>query len=168
MTRDAPVRGAGTARFRYGWGWGEPKLEPDGLRGVGVADFDRRRTRVVGVPIPPRSVEEMRRTPISRPLDFVVLRLMGRKLARQKPHELYFEDGRCWVRRDDEWRELPDVEDPASDLVRPMKPSRAGEPMWHVVELTELGCDFDGPDLRAEWRAAAHAGTIQSRDRATD
>jgi hypothetical protein len=23
--------------------------------------------------------------------------------------------------------------------------------MWHVVEVTELGCDYDEPDLWAEW-----------------
>jgi hypothetical protein len=160
MNPDAEqTRPTGTARFRYGWGWGEPKLEPGGLRGVGVADFDARRTRVVGVAIPTRAIEEMRTTPISQPLNFLFFRVLGRKLVGQDTRELYFEDGQAWLRHKDEWRELPGVDDPTAELVRPMSPSRrTGEPMWHVVELTELGCDFDAPDLWADWRAAAGPG----------
>jgi hypothetical protein len=29
-----------------------------------------------------------------------------------------------------------------------------GEQMWHVVEVTEVGGDYDEPDLWAEWAEA--------------
>jgi hypothetical protein len=79
------VREQRTARFSYGWAWGDPALQPDGLRGVGVTDFSL--TRVVGVPIPARSLEQMRAVPIRRPLSWLFFRFVSRKLRHQTPDE---------------------------------------------------------------------------------
>jgi hypothetical protein len=153
------------ARFRYGWAWGSPELPPDGLRGVGVTDLERRRTRAVGVAIPPRVVRQMNAVSARNPFSWIVFRLLGRKLSDQSPHEYRFEQGEAWFRTSssEEWRPLDSVPDPAA-LITELTPGPivieaersgyTGEQMWHVVEVTEVGCDYDDPDLWAEWAEA--------------
>jgi hypothetical protein len=82
-----------TASFRHGWAWGSPEIPSDGLRGVGVVDFERGVTRVVGVAIPPRVVAGMRAISIRRPLHWVFFGLLGRKLQHQSGAESRFAPG---------------------------------------------------------------------------
>jgi len=79
-----------TASFRHGWAWGSPEIPADGLRGVGVVDFERGLTRVVGVGIPPRIVRGMRAVSIHRPLRWMFFGLLGRKLQHQSGTEERF------------------------------------------------------------------------------
>jgi hypothetical protein len=79
-----------TASFRYGWAWGSPEIPPDGLRGVGTADFEQRETRVVGVAIPPRVVRQMRAISFRHPLRWLFFGLLGRKLEHQAASEHRF------------------------------------------------------------------------------
>jgi hypothetical protein len=79
-----------TASFRHGWAWGSPEIPADGLRGVGVVDFERGLTRVVGVGIPPRIVRGMRAVSIRRPLRWIFFGLLGRKLQHQSGTEERF------------------------------------------------------------------------------
>src|SRR3954451_3170436 len=82
-----------TARFRFGWAWGSAEMQPDGLRGVGVANLTKRTTRVVGVAVPPGVVSEMREVSARRPFTWLVGRLMARKLRDQRPTEYRWEQG---------------------------------------------------------------------------
>jgi hypothetical protein len=82
-----------TASFKHGWAWGSPDIPADGLRGVGVVDFERGLTRVVGVAIPPRVVGQMRAVSIRRPLDRVFFGLLGRGLQHQSGGEDRFGAG---------------------------------------------------------------------------
>jgi hypothetical protein len=134
----------------------------DGLRGVGVTDLENRRTRAVGVPIPPRVLRQMNELSGRNPFRWLFYRLVARKLRNLKPSEYRFEQGSAWYRTPprEEWRPLASVPDPGAPIedvalgaiALPGEPSGyTGEPMWHVVEVTELGCDYDAPDLWAEW-----------------
>jgi len=152
-----------TARFRYGWAWGSPELRSDGLRGVGVTDLERRRTRAVGVAIPPQLLSQMRAVPARNPFRWALARLLARRLTGLRPSEYRFEDGEGWFRTPprEEWQPLgAEVADPAAPIealevgsvaVPAKRSGYTGEEMWHVVEVTELGCDYDAPDLWAEW-----------------
>jgi hypothetical protein len=152
-----------TARFRFGWAWGTPEMRPDGVRGVGVTDLAKRTTRAVGVAIPPRVLLQMRAVSPRRPGAWVLGRLMVRKLANQKPSEYRWVkgDGSYRTPPDDDWHSVHPAPDPAAPIqelaigpvATPGEPSGyTGEPMWNVVEVTEVGCDYNGPDLWAEWQ----------------
>jgi hypothetical protein len=152
-----------TARFRFGWAWGTPELPPDGLRGVGVTDLASGTTRAVGVAIPPRVLRQMREISARKPLGWLVGRLMARKLRDQRPTEYRWKQGEGWYHGQpgDEWHPIPEVPDPAAAIeelalgpiaIPADRSGWTGEPMWRVVEITEVGCDYDAPDLWAEWQ----------------
>ena len=152
-----------TARFRFGWAWGSPELQPDGLRGVGVTDIASGTTRAVGVAIPPRVLLQMRAVSARRPLAWLVGRLMARRLRGQRATEYRWEqgEGRYRTPPDEEWRSLPSVHDPGATIeqltagaiaIPADRSGYTGEPMWNVVEVTEVGCEYDAADLWAEWQ----------------
>jgi hypothetical protein len=152
-----------TARFRFGWAWGSPEMQPDGLRGVGVTELAKRTTRVVGVAVPPRVVSQMREVSARRPMPWLVGRLMARKLRDERPTEYRWEQGEGWYhgRPGGKWNSIASVPDPAAPIEQLMigviaipggRSDWTGEPMWRVVEVTEVGCAYDAPDLWAEWR----------------
>jgi hypothetical protein len=115
------------------------------------------------VAIPPRVLRQMREVSARKPLGWLVGRLMARKLRDQTPTEYRWEqgEGRYHGPRDDEWHPIPEVPDPAAAIehlalgpiaIPADRSGWTGEPMWRVVEVTEVGCDYDGPDLWAEWQ----------------
>ena len=137
-------------------------MPPDGLRGVGVTDIGNRRTRAVGVAIPPRVVRQMQEVSPRNPARWLFYRFMARKLSDPKASEYRFEEGSGWYRTPprEDWLPLHSVPDPAAPIdevalgaiaLPGERSGYTGEPMWHVVEVTELGCDYDEPDLWAEW-----------------
>jgi hypothetical protein len=155
-----------TARFQYGWAWGSPEVPPDGLRGVGVTDRENRKTRAVGVAVPPRVLRQMNEVSARNPFRWLLFRLLARKLRDQAPSEYRFEQGRTWSRTppSDDWLPLESVPDPSAPIdelalgavaIPAERSGYTGEPMWHVVEVTELGCEYEEPDLWADWARRA-------------
>jgi hypothetical protein len=156
--------GRQTACFRYGWAWGSPELPPDGLRGVGVTDLETRTTRAVGVAIPPRVLRQMNEVSARNPFRWLFYRFLARKLSDPKPSEYRFEQGSAWYRTPpgEEWLPLDSVPDPAAPIdelalgaiaIPAKRSGYTGEPMWNVIDVTELGCELDEPDLWANWAA---------------
>jgi hypothetical protein len=108
------LRSRDTARFEYGWGWNDPRIPADGLRGVGIVDFAQRQTRTVGVPIPPRVLQQMHAVPLRTPLRRALFRVLRRRLARLSASEYRFDQRGSWIRDDPagSWRSVSGLADP--------------------------------------------------------
>ena len=108
----------------------EPALTPGGLRGVGVADLNGRRTRVVQVGLPEASLSGLRRRS-RNPLRAVGLVLMRAVLTKASAaREYQFEGCRVSVRDHggDPWS---DISDPAASAEGPRL---VNDPGW-VLDL---------------------------------
>ena len=70
-------------------------------------------------------------------------------------------DGSYRTPPDEDWHSVDPAPDPAAPIqdlaIGPVaspgeRSGYTGEPMWNVVEVTEIGCAYDEPDLWAEWQ----------------
>jgi hypothetical protein len=129
-----------------------------------VTDLENQRTRAVGVAIPPRVLRQMNEVSAWNPFRWLFYRLVARKLSDLKPSEYRFEQGSAWHRTPpgEEWLPLASVPDPGAPIdklavgaiaIPAERSGYTGEPMWQVVEVTELGCEYEAPDLWADWAA---------------
>jgi hypothetical protein len=125
------LRARGTATFRHGVAWDTPMLTTDGLRGVGVTDFERGVTRVVQIGFPRAVRRQIEGRRSRNPLRRWGFRTFAAALRRAGvAREILFERESVWLRDDERggWEEVPAPE--ATDL-RPL----ANDPTWILQPL---------------------------------
>jgi hypothetical protein len=118
----AGLRESRAAFFVHGFAWDDPRLQPEGQRGLGFIDFATDRTHVVQIATPAGAARRLKSPTSPNPLRRWGVRMLGRLVAaRNSPVEARFERGRCEVR---------------SSPNSPWRESQIPNPLWQVQLLS--------------------------------